>query len=190
MEMKLVFLGAPGAGKGTQAQMLAMKRAWAHISTGEMLRSAVSGGTELGKRVKDIMESGKLVPDELMVDLIRARIKEKDCAGGCILDGFPRTVAQATALAAMFRELGEKLAGVVLFEVPPADLEKRLASRRGTEARKDDSVEVQRERLRVYEQQTKPLIEFYEKAGLLLRVSAGGSIGEVQERLVATLAGA
>lgn len=183
---RLIFLGAPGAGKGTQAKLLSEKFGLAHISTGEMLRAAVAEGSELGKKVASIMESGQLVPDALIVEIIKERISKPDCAKGYILDGFPRTVPQAQALDAM---LGEQKVTVVLFEVTTEDVEKRLANRRSAENRADDSDEVQRERLRVYQEQTAPLIEFYEQRGMLVRVSGAGAIDEVQNRLLESIGG-
>lgn len=177
---RLIFLGAPGAGKGTQAKLLCEELELAHISTGEMLRAAVAEGTELGKKVGSIMESGQLVPDDLIVELIAERIKKPDCEKGYILDGFPRTVPQAEALGAM---LGSAEVTVVLFEVTMEDVEARLANRRSAENRADDSDDVQRERLRVYQKQTAPLISFYEERGLLTTISGAGSIEEVYGRL-------
>lgn len=185
--MRLVFLGAPGAGKGTQAKILAENRNLAHISTGDMLRQAVSTGSEIGKQVKSIMESGQLVPDEMIVTIIKERIRQEDCQEGYILDGFPRTVPQAESLKKMLQEQDEDLSNVVLFDVSDEDLRARLENRRGAEARKDDSAEVQLERLRVYKEQTEPLIAFYEGLGMLSKVNGAGSIEEVQERLQVAL---
>ncbi len=182
---RLIFLGAPGAGKGTQAKLLSEEMKLAHISTGEMLRSAVSEGSELGKKVGAIMESGQLVPDELIVELIAERIKQPDCENGYILDGFPRTVPQAEALGAM---LGSVKPTVILFEVTMDDVEARLANRRSQEDRADDSDDVQRERLRVYQEQTAPLISYYDEQNMLTRVSGAGSIDEVFQKLLQALA--
>ncbi len=181
--MKLVFLGAPGVGKGTQAKLFATKAHLAHISTGEMLRDAAASGTELGRKAKSIMEQGQLVPDDVMVDVIRERISKPDCKDGYILDGFPRTVEQAVALDKMLRARGEKLSDVVLFEVSDGDLKQRLENRRGEEARADDSLTVQKKRIEVYLEKTKPLIEYYEPTSLLRHVDASGSIEEVAAKL-------
>ncbi len=180
---RLIFLGPPGAGKGTQAKLLAEREKLVHISTGDMLRSAVAAGTELGKQVKGIMDSGNLVPDKLIVDLIAERILQTDCKNGYILDGFPRTVAQAEALSAMLQQRNEKISQVIFFEVTPEDLRKRLEYRRGAEARVDDSVETQIERLQVYEKQTAPLVDYYQKTRSLKRVDAAGTVEEVFKKL-------
>ena len=182
---RLIFLGAPGAGKGTQAKLLSDDKSLAHISTGEMLRAAVAEGSELGQKVASIMESGQLVPDEMIVEIIGERIQKPDCQNGYVLDGFPRTVPQAEALAAM---LGSAEAKVILFEVTMEDVEARLANRRSEENRADDSDDVQRERLRVYQEQTAPLISFYEERGDLIKVSGAGSIEEVYQRLLQAMA--
>jgi adenylate kinase len=186
--MKLVFLGPPGAGKGTQAKVLSEKRRLCHISTGDILRAAVAEGSELGQQVKGILDAGKLVSDELIIELIRERVKLPDCQAGYILDGFPRTVAQAEALDEMLARSGEKLDGVILFEITEEALKARLAHRRAAENRADDEEETQMARLRVYQEQTAPLITFYEKrGGLLKRIDATVSIEVVSARLDSTL---
>ena len=185
--MRMVFLGAPGAGKGTQAQIFAADKGIAHISTGAMLRDAVSQGTELGKKVQPIIESGNLVPDDLMVALIAERIDQEDCVQGYILDGFPRTVVQAEALDKMLKTRGEALTDVVLFEVTEEAVLKRLEGRRSAEARADDNAEVQMERLRIYKQKTAPLIDYYQKSGQLITVNGDADIDEVQKRLISAV---
>ncbi len=185
--MKLVFLGAPGAGKGTQAKLLSDELSLAHISTGEMLRAAVKAQTTLGKQVGDIMDSGQLVPDNLIVSLIKERVKETDCQQGYILDGFPRTVPQAESLAEMLSNQGESITSVVLFDVTEEDVLARLKHRQETEGRADDTVEVQMERLRVYRELTAPLIDYYKKTNLLKTIEASGSIEEVYSKLLSAL---
>lgn len=181
--MKIIFLGPPGAGKGTQAKLLSTRAGIAHISTGDMLRKAVAEGTELGKKVKAIIDSGQLVPDDLMVSLIEERVRADDCRNGYILDGFPRTVPQARALAKMLEARGEKIDRVVLFDLTEAALEARLSHRRGAEARADDDAATQKQRLRIYQEQTTPLIEHYAAASALDRIDANGSVEEVEERV-------
>jgi adenylate kinase len=185
--MHLVFLGPPGAGKGTQAKLLAENKKIIHISTGDMLRSAVAAGTPLGLRVKEILDAGKYVSDELMIELIENRLAQSDCINGYILDGFPRTVAQAEALAKILANNNSKIDEIILFELPVSELQKRLEARRALENRTDDSVNVQMERIRVYNEQTTPLISHYEKLGMLKRVSVMGSVEDVFQKLLSVL---
>lgn len=185
--LKLVFLGPPGAGKGTQAKLLAQEKGLTHISTGDMLRSAVAAGTELGKRVQGIMDEGKLVPDDLMVELIEERTAQADCSSGFILDGFPRTVAQAEALSEMLSKKNDRLSHLVYFSVTDDDLKERLEKRRAEENRKDDNVDVQLERLRVYREQTAPLIDFYREDDRFVEIPAQDSINDVFQRLTTAL---
>jgi adenylate kinase len=185
--MRVVFLGPPGAGKGTQAKRIAGEFSIPHISTGDILRAAVQAGTELGLEAKKIMDSGQLVPDSTIVAIIEERISEPDCSSGYILDGFPRTVPQAEALAEMLSSRREGIDAVLLFDVPAAEVLRRMEARRLSEGRSDDSAETQRERLKVYEAQTAPLIEYYNSAGLLRTVSGIGTLEEIQKRLVSEL---
>lgn len=180
MAIRVVLLGAPGAGKGTQAKLLAQAKHLVHISTGDMLREAVAAGTELGKKVGQIINSGQLVPDDVMVSLIANRIAEPDAKEGFILDGFPRTVPQAEALDQLLKKLDKNLTHVLLFDVSEDAVLKRLAGRQAAESRADDSVEVQRERLRVYREKTEPLISFYQQQKRLLRIDASGDVAAVQ----------
>ena len=202
--MIVVFLGPPGAGKGTQAQRLAEEKGFIHISTGDLLREAVKNGTPLGLKAKEYMERGELVPDELIV----AMIKEKLPKGGkVILDGFPRTVNQARALEQMLEEIGERLEKVILFEVPDEVVVERLSGRRidpktgkvyhvkynpppeGVEViqRDDDREEVVRKRLKVYREQTQPLVDYYRQKGILEVVDASQPPGEVYRQLLTKL---
>ena len=155
MKTVIVFLGLPGAGKGTQAKLYSEQNNLAHISTGDMLRAAVHSGTELGKKVKQVIESGQLVSDQLIVEIIAERIKRSDCERGFILDGFPRTIPQADAL--------EKIVGqitcAVYFELSEEEVLKRMSERSAKEGRADDSRDTQFERIRVYRSQTEPLVE-------------------------------
>ncbi|MEM9222811.1 MAG: adenylate kinase [Pseudomonadota bacterium] len=168
--MRLMLLGPPGAGKGTQAERLVHDHGIVQLSTGDMLRAAVSDGTPVGLKAKDIMARGDLVPDAVVVEIVADRIEGADCAKGFILDGFPRTVAQAQALEALLREKGLSLDAVIELQVDEAALtervEKRAAESAG-EARADDTVEALRHRLNVYREQTAPLIDYYRSTGLL-----------------------
>jgi adenylate kinase len=183
--MRLILLGPPGAGKGTQAQRLVSKHGIVQLSTGDMLRAAVRAGTAVGAQVKDIMDRGDLCPDELVVAIVADRIEEPDAKNGFILDGFPRTVAQAEALQRMLHEKHMDLDGVVELQVDEGALIKRIESRiaetlaRGEPLRKDDDPEVLKTRLHAYRNQTAPLIEYYRDKGLLRSVDGMASIDEV-----------
>jgi len=183
--MVWIFLGPPGAGKGTQAVLLAEHLGVRHVSTGDMLRSAVARGTELGKKAQSIMEAGDLVPDDLMLGLVREELGGRH---GCILDGFPRTVVQADGLAVLLEELGLKLAGVLRLDVPDEVLVERIARRAQAEDRADDSEETVRNRLRVYEEQTAPLVDYYRERKCLRDVNGEGSIEEIQALIRQTVA--
>ncbi len=212
--MNLILLGAPGAGKGTQAKMIAEKYGLAHIATGDILREAVAKGTELGKKAKEYMDRGELVPDEIVIGIVKERLKEPDCQKGFILDGFPRTLPQAEALDKMLEELGMKIDAVINIAVPEEEVVRRIAYRRtckkcgavyhliyappkednkcdkcGGELyqREDDKEETVRERYRVYRERTEPLIEYYRKKGLLYEVDGTKSIEEVFKQIEETL---
>jgi len=167
--LNIILLGPPGAGKGTQAERLVNERGLVQLSTGDMLRAAVAAGTEVGKRAKEIMDRGDLVPDEVVIQIISDRLDEPDAKAGVILDGFPRTVAQAEALDGLLASKGLKLAAVIELEVDEAALvariEKRAAETGG--ARADDNVETLRNRLSVYREQTAPIIPHYKGKGAL-----------------------
>jgi len=183
--MRLILLGPPGAGKGTQAQRLVAKHGIVQLSTGDMLRAAVKAGTPVGLTVKDIMDRGDLCPDDIVVAIIAHRIDEPDAKNGFILDGFPRTVAQAEALDRMLRDKGMKLDGVVELKVDEGSLIKRIESRikqtlaLGEALRKDDDPEVLKTRLEAYRRQTAPLIEYYRDKGLLRAVDGMAPIDDV-----------
>ncbi|MFO7292691.1 MAG: adenylate kinase [Acidimicrobiia bacterium] len=179
--MKLLFIGPPGAGKGTQAGRVADRLGIPHISTGDMFRHHVAAGTELGKQVKAIMEAGDYVPDSITVAMLKERIAEDDAAGGFILDGFPRTIAQVEALDELIGEDG--LDKVVLFRVDNDVLVERMLAR----GRADDNEETIRNRLNVYEEQTAPLIDLYRERGVLVEVDGVGEIDEITERVIAAL---
>lgn len=210
----LVFLGPPGAGKGTLAVMLAADAGIAHISTGDIFRAEIKNGTELGKKAKQFVESGGLVPDELVADMVISRLREKDCDGGFMLDGFPRTVNQAELLASGLEKIGRGIDAVVLIHAEEDLLLRRMTSRVicrkcgavfntissppaqegvcdqcGGELyqRPDDSLETATDRLRVYREQTSPLVELYEEKGLLLKVDGGLGKDAAYPELLAVL---
>ena len=208
--MRIVLLGAPGSGKGTQAQRLQAKYGVPQVSSGDLLRDAVARGTELGLKAKAVMDAGQLVSDDIVLGLIRDRLNRPDAANGFILDGFPRNKDQANSLNALLAEIGQPLDAVLLLEVRRETLMQRLAGRRicpkcgtvynvhtlagesncpkdGTELlqRPDDKEEVIAKRLEVYEQQTQPLIEHYTRLGLLRAIAGEGELDEVFERMEA-----
>jgi len=209
--IRIVLLGAPGSGKGTQAQRLQAKHGIPQVSSGDLLRDAVARGTELGRKAKTVMEAGQLVSDEIVLGLIRDRLSRADAAAGFILDGFPRNIEQANALDELLREIGQPLDAVLLLDVRRETLMQRLAGRRicpkcgtvynvhslpsgtttcardGAELyqRPDDKEEVIGRRLEVYEQQTRPLVEHYSQLGLLRIVAGEGELDEVFERMEA-----
>lgn len=187
--MIAIFLGAPGAGKGTQSSRLAARLGVPQISTGDMLRQAVAEGSPLGLKAKKIMESGELLPDDVVVDVIRERISRPDCAGGFFLDGFPRTTGQAEALDRMLGDAGLAVDAVVNLEVDEAKLVERMAGRAKNEGRADDNPDTIRERLRVYREKTAPLVSWYRDRGRLVTVDGLGEIGEVSRRIEEALSG-
>jgi adenylate kinase len=183
MALDLLFLGPPGAGKGTQAKRLSAEHGIPQISTGEMLREAIATGSELGRRVEPILESGELVPDELMIELIRERVGRNDTANGFVLDGFPRTLAQAEALDEMLRSIGRRLSAVLEFQLDEEEAVRRLLGRAATEGRSDDTPYVIRNRMRVYRDQTEPLVAYYLAQGILVGIPAEGTIDAVSEEV-------
>ena len=214
--MRLVLLGAPGSGKGTQAQRMQARHGVPQVSTGDLLREAVAARTELGRAAQLVMQSGGLVADDIMLGIIRERLARPDAARGFILDGFPRTQAQADGLATLLQGLGTPLDAVVLMEIEPEILLRRLAGRRSCRRcgrvfhvetnppapgdrcvnrmahdlfqRPDDNEATVRQRLAVYRERTQPLIDHYARTGLLRRIDANGSLDEVAARLEAVLA--
>jgi adenylate kinase len=187
--MRVIFLGPPGSGKGTQAKLLAGRLGVPAISTGDILREAVRQGTPLGRRAKAIMEAGELVPDEVVIGLIRDRTAEADARNGFILDGFPRTIEQARALDRLVAGNGAALDGVINLLVPEKTLLERMLGRATQEGRSDDRPETVAERLRVYREKTAPLVEHYRGLGILSEVDGSGSIATVADRIDRALAG-
>lgn len=214
--MRIVLLGAPGAGKGTQAKKLIEKYGIPQISTGDLLRAAVAAGTPLGKEAKSYMDKGELVPDSVVLGMVEERLKQDDCKKGYILDGFPRNTAQAEALDKMLAALNMSLTGAVSVDVPFEDLMKRLTGRRTCKAcgqmynvffsapkkegtcdrcsgelyqRDDDKEATIKKRLEVYTAQTEPLMGYYKNKGILKSVSGTGSIDEIFSKVCAILEG-
>jgi len=212
--MKIIMLGAPGAGKGTQAKMLADKYGIPHISTGDIFRANIKNGTELGKKAKEYMDKGLLVPDELVVDLVIDRFKEDDCKKGYILDGFPRTIPQAEALDKALSDIGESVDYAVNVEVPDENIITRMGGRRACvgcgatyhvvynptkeegkcdrcgEAlilRDDDKPETVKKRLDVYHEQTQPLIDYYTNSGIIKEVDGTQDMNKVFDDIVEIL---
>lgn len=212
--MKIIMLGAPGAGKGTQAKMIADKYSVPHISTGDIFRANIKNGTELGKKAKTYMDQGLLVPDELVVDLVVDRVSQNDCENGYVLDGFPRTIPQAESLDAALEKLGEKVDFAINVEVPDENIVRRMSGRRacvscgatyhivhiptqkegicdrcGNELilRDDDQPETVTKRLTVYHEQTQPLINYYNEKNVLLEVDGTKDMKAVFEDIVQIL---
>jgi len=212
--MRLILFGPPGVGKGTQAKILSDKLMVSHISTGDMLREAVAKGTDVGIKAKAILESGKLVPDQIMIEIIRDVLKSEKCKNGFILDGFPRTIPQAEGLSLLLNQLGLKIDHVICMEIDEKEILMRLGNRyicakcgniynldtneikNGTYCptcgetlyqRDDDKPETILKRLKVYHDQTEPLKEYYRNLGLLRVINAQGSIQEVTNEILAVI---
>ena len=187
--MRLVLLGAPGSGKGTQAAMLKAELKVPHISTGDLLRAAVKAGTPLGLKAKAVMEAGKLVSDDIVLGMLEERITQPDAKGGFILDGYPRNVAQCEALEALLARIGQPLDIAVKLKVPSELIVERIAGRAAAEGRKDDTPETVRERLRVYSEQTAPVAQHFDAIGRLRIVDGVGDVNVVFKRILAALPG-
>ena len=212
--MKVIMLGAPGAGKGTQAKKIAEKYEIPHISTGDIFRANIKNGTELGNKAKSYMDQGHLVPDELTCDLVVDRIKQADCKNGYVLDGFPRTIPQAEALKAALEKMGETIDYAINVEVPDENIVNRMGGRRACPGcgytyhikhnppkvedicdvcgaklvlRDDDKPETVTKRLSVYHEQTKPLIDFYKKEGVLREVDGTQDLNDVFQAITEIL---
>jgi adenylate kinase len=187
--MRIVLLGPPGAGKGTQAVRLADHFACADVATGDIFRANVAEGTELGRAAQEYMDRGDLVPDEVVIAMVMERLAESDCDGGFVLDGFPRTVNQAEALDRRLVDLGVPLHAVLCFEADEEELLRRLAGRAAAQHRADDAEQTIRHRLEVFGIKTRPLIDYYAHRGLLIKVDAIGPIEVVTKRILAAIEG-
>lgn len=185
--MRIVFMGPPGAGKGTQAKIICERYKIPQISTGEILRAAVKNGTEMGKKAAEFMDAGKLVPDSVVIGIVRDRIREPDAQPGYVLDGFPRTLEQADALKAMLAEIGTPLQCALNLDVRDQTLIDRLLERAQKEGRADDTEPVIKSRLATYHAQTKPLIDYYRREAILSEVAGEGALGEITARITAVL---
>jgi adenylate kinase len=188
--MRIVLVGPPASGKGTQAARIVDRFGGINIATGDILRSNAEQGTELGRTARRYMDRGDLVPDEVMIDMVLERVGEEGCADGFVLDGFPRTVPQAEALERRLDELGCPLDAVVSFEVDEDELRDRLAARAREQDRvEDEDEDAIRRRLDLFDRETEPLLDYYDGRGLLVRVDAEGAVDEVTERIVEALDG-
>lgn len=185
--MNLLVLGPQGSGKGTQAALLSEAHGIPHISTGEMFRAAIEAGTDLGRRVEPILAAGDLVPDDLTVSLIRARLAEPDAERGFVLDGFPRNLAQAEGLDAMLHEIGRELDAVLFFDISDDVSVERLRGRAKEEGREDDTPEAIARRLQIYHEQTEPVVERYRATGKLVPLHAERSIEQVANEIAEAL---
>jgi adenylate kinase len=187
--MRIVLLGPPGAGKGTQAAQIACRFGAPHIATGDIFRANVAEGTELGRAAQEYMDLGDLVPDEVVIAMVMERLASDDCDSGFVLDGFPRTVNQAEALDRRLAGLGTPLEAALSFDVTEEELLRRLAGRAAAQHRSDDAVQTIRHRLEVFAIKTRPLIDYYARRGLLINIDAIGPIEVVTKRILDDLEG-
>mgnify|MGYP001822400752 FL=1 len=185
--MRIVIMGAPGSGKGTQAALIVEELGIAHVSTGDLLRAAVAAGSDLGKKAKQVMDRGELVSDEIVLGLLEERLLSSDMSNGFILDGYPRNIAQAEALNDLLERIGQPIDEALQIDVDEESVVERIARRAALEGRSDDTEETVRNRLRVYAEQTAPVVEFYANKGILSRVLGEGSIEEVFQRIKGVL---
>jgi len=181
--MNLIFMGPPGAGKGTQSKIVYTRLGIIQISTGDILREAISNETDLGKKASEYMNRGDLVPDEVVVGIIEQRIQEDDCKNGFVLDGFPRTVGQAEALDKILEKLEKSIDNVIYIDVEDEELIKRLLSRAEIENRADDNLESIKNRLKVFKEKTSPLLEYYKNKGSMHSISGMGSMEDIADRI-------
>ena len=185
--MRIVIMGAPGSGKGTQAALIVEELGLDHISTGDLLRAAVAAGTELGKKAKEVMDRGELVSDDIVLGLLEERLQQGSAGAGFILDGFPRNIAQAEALDAVLERIGQPVDEALQIDIDEEQVVARIAKRAALEGRSDDTEETVRNRLKVYGEQTAPVVDFYAGKGILSRVLGEGSIEEVFQRIKGVL---
>ena len=185
--MRIVLLGAPGSGKGTQAAQLVKELGLTHISSGELLRAAAKAGTELGLKAKSIINRGELVSDDIMLGLIKERLSQPDVAGGFILDGYPRNIIQAGALDDLLNSLEQPIDEALQIDVDFEMAVKRIARRAAKEGRSDDTEEVARNRMKIYSEQTAPVVDYYAGKGVLTRVLGDGTAEEVFQRIKGVL---
>ena len=185
--MRIVLLGPPGSGKGTQAALLVEQLGVPHISTGALLRDAADRGTELGLKAKALSDRGELVPDNDIAGILEERLSHKDVANGFILDGYPRNLAQAESLTTLLERLDQPVEEAILIDIDAEQIIKRIAKRAQVEGRADDTEETARNRLRVYAEQTAPVADYYAHRGLLTRVLGDGGIDEIFQRILSIL---
>ena len=185
--MRIVLLGAPGSGKGTQASLLVKEFGLTHISSGELLRSAAKAGTELGLKAKSIIDRGELVSDDIMLGLIKERLSLPDVQGGFILDGYPRNLVQAGALNELLSNLGLPVDEALQIDVDVEMAVMRIARRAAKEGRSDDTEEVARNRMKIYSEQTAPVVDYYARKGMLTRILGDGTAEEVFQRIKGVL---
>ncbi|MGD8346621.1 MAG: adenylate kinase [Lysobacterales bacterium] len=185
--MRIVIMGAPGSGKGTQAALIVKELGLDHVSTGDLLRAAVASGSELGKKAKEVMDRGELVSDDIVLGLLEERLTGTENEAGFILDGFPRNLAQASALDELLERIGKPVDEVLQIDVDEEQVVERIAKRAALEGRSDDTEETVRNRLRVYGEMTTPVVDHYAEKGILSRVLGDGTIEEVFQRIRAVL---
>jgi len=185
--MRIVIMGAPGSGKGTQAALIVKELGLDHVSTGDLLRAAVASGSELGKKAKEVMDRGELVSDQIVLGLLEERLTETENEAGFILDGFPRNLAQASALDELLERIGKPVDEALQIDVDEEQVVERIAKRAALEGRSDDTEETVRNRLKVYGELTAPVVDYYAQKGILSRVLGDGTIEEVFQRIRAVL---
>jgi len=185
--MRIVIMGAPGSGKGTQAALIVKELGLDHVSTGDLLRAAVASGSELGKKAKEVMDRGELVSDQIVLGLLEERLTGTENEAGFILDGFPRNLAQASALDELLERIGKPVDEALQIDVDEEQVVERIAKRAALEGRSDDTEETVRNRLKVYGELTAPVVDYYAQKGILSRVLGDGTIEEVFQRIRAVL---